>query len=363
MRLERHWHVVLLTAIALALTVPTNLVFGQQRGQVVVSTYGGSFIAAQRKAYFEPFERETGIHVVTTGEPEIAKVKAMVLSKNTEWDVAEFTMAGMYVMQQQNLLARIDYSGFPKSELSDMIPEVVTPYGIGTLVFGDVIAYNTKMYSAATAPTTWAQFWDFQRFPGKRSILAMDYDPAPLEVALLADGVSPKDLYPLDIDRAFRSLERIRPQILKWGGTGGVDAISLLATGEVVLSMASTGNVNNMIAQGGPIGATINEGLLYTDVWVIPQGAKNYQNALRFLQFASAARNQAVMAAIYPNGPANRGAYRYLSPEVAAKLPTSPQNLPKMILVNAKWWAQTDASGKTNAERVADVWHRWILRR
>jgi putative spermidine/putrescine transport system substrate-binding protein len=68
------------------------------------------------------------------------------------------------------------------------------------------------------------------------------------------------------------------------------------------------------------------------------------------------------MAAIYPNGPANRGAYRYLASDVAAKLPTAPQNLPKMILVNAKWWAQKDNSGKTNAERVADIWHQWILR-
>jgi putative spermidine/putrescine transport system substrate-binding protein len=352
---------MLALATIVGLVVTVSPVTGQQRGQVVISTYGGSFVAAQRRAYFEPFERETGIHVVVTGEPEIAKVKAMVENKNTEWDAAEFTMAGMFVMQQQNLLAPIDYSGFSKAELATMIPEVVTKYGIGTLVFGDVIAYNTKAYSAATAPKTWAEFWDTSRFPGKRSILAMDYDPAPLEVALLADGVSPKNLYPLDVDRAFKSLERIRPQILKWGGTGGVDAISLLATGEVSLSMASTGNVNNMIAQGGPVGDIINQGLLYTDVWVIPRGAKNYQNALRFLQFASAARNQAVMAAIYPNGPANRGAYRYLTPEIAAKLPTSPQNLPKMILVNAKWWSETDASGKTNAQRVADVWHQWIL--
>jgi putative spermidine/putrescine transport system substrate-binding protein len=350
-----------LLVLAAMLALPGGPVAGQT-GQVVIATYGGTFLQSQRRAYFEPFERETGIRVVLAGEPTLSKIKAMVESGKTEWDLAEDTLAGMYVMQRQNLLARIDYKDFPKEELQQMIPEVVKPYGVGTLFFASGIAYNVNAFPGGGHPKSWAEVWDTGRFPGPRILTAMDFDPAPLEIPLLADGLTPKGLYPLDIDRAFRALDRIRPNVAKWAGTG-VDASSLLASGEVVVGNASTGRILSNRDQGAPVNVEFNQALLYADVWVIPRGAKNYGNALRFLEFASRARNQALFAAIYPTAPANRGAYRYLSTAQASRLPTSPENVSKVLVVDAEWWAQTDSSGKSNAERVAERWRQWVLRR
>jgi putative spermidine/putrescine transport system substrate-binding protein len=51
-------------------------------------------------------------------------------------------------------------------------------------------------------------------FPGTR---ALRNDPQTvLEAALLADGVPRDKLYPLDVDRAFKKLEQIKPDIAVW---------------------------------------------------------------------------------------------------------------------------------------------------
>ena len=53
-------------------------------GVVRVCSYGGAFQDAQRKAYFEPFERLSGIKVIEAQGPDPAKIKAMVDTRNIE---------------------------------------------------------------------------------------------------------------------------------------------------------------------------------------------------------------------------------------------------------------------------------------
>ena len=39
-------------------------------------------------------------------------------------------------------------------------------------------------------------------------------------LALLADGVAPSKLFPLDLDRAFHKLDQIKPNVAVWWKTG-----------------------------------------------------------------------------------------------------------------------------------------------
>ena len=56
---------------------------------LTVVNFGGANGAAQKKAYFEPFEK-TGAKVVQVEyNGEQAKIKAMVETKNVTWDVVE----------------------------------------------------------------------------------------------------------------------------------------------------------------------------------------------------------------------------------------------------------------------------------
>ena len=66
---------------------------------------------------------------------------------------------------------------------------------------------------------------------------------------LLADGVAPDDLYPLDVDRAFAKLKPLLPDLIFW--EGGAQSQQLFRDGEVVM-----GNIwhtrANLLAQGEP---------------------------------------------------------------------------------------------------------------
>src|SRR6185312_6927631 len=84
----------------------------------------------------------------------------------------------------------------------------------------------------ANPPRNWADFWNVRKFPGARSLAL--HPSEMLEIALLADGVEPARLYPLDVPRALRSLSRIIPHIDVWWSSGAQSS-HLLGDGDVDL--------------------------------------------------------------------------------------------------------------------------------
>src|SRR5205823_2462578 len=77
-----------------------------------------------------------------------------------------------------------------------------------------------------TQPKSWADWWDVKKFPGARSM--RDHPVDNLEFALIADGVAMDKLYPLDVDRAFKKLDQIKPHVNVWWSTGQQPAQLLL---------------------------------------------------------------------------------------------------------------------------------------
>src|SRR5687768_218257 len=92
---------IVASAVALALS---GRVSAQGANTVVVASTGGRFQDGQRKAIFEPFEKATGIKVVEATGPTIARLKAMNMSGNVEWDVAMFVPADFLILNESNLL-------------------------------------------------------------------------------------------------------------------------------------------------------------------------------------------------------------------------------------------------------------------
>ena len=113
--------------------------------------------------------------------------------------------------------------------------EYKRPYGIKYALFLFVMAWDQRKITDADAPKTWADFWDTARYPGKRSLSANISDGSVLEAALLADGVALDKLYPLDVDRAFKSLERLGKDNIIWHSTNQ-EPIQQLTSGEVALA-------------------------------------------------------------------------------------------------------------------------------
>ncbi len=187
-------------------------------------------------------------------------------------------------------------------------------------------------------------------FPGAR---ALRRDPrGNLEFALLADGVKPADLYPLDVDRAFRSLDRIKDHVAVWW-VAGAEPAELLASGKVALASVWNGRAHNAAVEGGPVAVEWNQGMLDSDAWVIPRNSRHPELARRLIAFATEPGRQADNTKYIPYGPVNRQAMSRIPADVAAELPTSPANLAVQFKLDSRWWADNEA-------QVLKRWNAWL---
>jgi putative spermidine/putrescine transport system substrate-binding protein len=173
-------------------------------------------------------------------------------------------------------------------------------------------------------PKTWADFWNVAKWPGKRGLLYRAEQT--FEIALMADGVPPAKAMevlsaPGGVERALKKLDELKPHIHWW--KNGAESITLLASGEVAMSYAWNGRVasankTNNLNLKMELGAGHVSGCQY---WAIMKGSKNKDLAIKFIQYAVAAPQQADFVRVISYGPANRDAYALLTDAEKATLP------------------------------------------
>ena len=226
-------------------------------GVVRVCSYGGAFQAAQREAYFKPFEELSGIKVVESQGPDISKVKAMVDTGNVEYDVGEFDRASIINLERKGeYWEPIDYSLFDTDNID---PAFRYKYSVDMLPYGQIFGYRTDAFKG-DAPTGVADLWDTKRFPGSRSLQAGSGGLAPdLEVAIMATGVPKEKVYPINIDTAFASLGKIKPDVDKWWTAGAIPA-QLLNDNEVVMATAWNGRIYAIQQTGAKVAPVWKDG-------------------------------------------------------------------------------------------------------
>ena len=335
-------------AAAGALALPQ---LGRAADEVLVfSGFGGSSQDILREGLMAPFTKATGIRVVDTGPPDAAKIKAMVETQRVEWDVvhveADFVQRG----RNENLLERLDYNVI---STKDVIPEAIDDYGI-TFQFGStIIAYRTDTFAAGTGPKSWADFWDVNRFPGRRSLPKQTYHLFP--AALAADGVARDKLYPVDVDRVFRSLDRIRPHIVKFYD-GFPQAQQLIANKEVDMTSSTGARMVILQQQGAPVYIEMNQAIPWGDAWVVPRGAPHKEAAMKFINFAiQNEEGLALKAKKTYTGMANRRVDRLLDADTKRSLVTTPENFAKTLVGNDRWWAD-------NRAKMDQLMTAWLLK-
>lgn len=330
--------------------------------ELVVASWGGSRAAAFREVMFAPFERETGIKVRDDGPPEAARVRAMSQAGNVTWDILDTDIPAILTMAKNELLHPIDYGRLNAGRLA-RIPQVLKhQYGIGHLIYSFNIVYNTRTYPNGTHPKSWAEVWDGQKIRGGRSFPFRGGISPQLEFGLLADGVAPDKVYPMDVDRAWRAMDRLRPLVTKWYANHA-EAIQLLSSGEVDIC-CTIGPRGITAKQGGaPVDVEWNGGKLAPDNWAIPKGTRNLDAVYKFLDFALQPQIQAEVSKRVPYGPSNLDAFNHLSEAEAAVLNTAPANLSRQFWHDTDWWGATGTDGKTNVERETERYARWMLRR
>lgn len=365
--MRRKGYVVISAKMLVSISVCMAALFAlpagaQDNKQLVISSWGGSYSESQRKAFFEPFTKDTGIKIVEASAPKTAVIKAMVETGNVDVDVVVLTAFQYYTLAKEGLLERIDYTKLNQLNLDHIDAKLKQPYGVAAIYYSNVIAYNTEAFPKGKHPRTWAEFWDTKAFPGARSLRSARVEGQPdLEGALLADGVPMEKLYPLDLDRAFKSIEKIRPHVTKWFESPG-QAVEMLARGDVVLTEAPAARVEALKQQGAKVDYEWNQGKLRLDFWAIPKGSKRVAEAIKFIDSALDPQRQAAQTKIYAGGPTNLKAYEFVAKDLLPILPSSPDNLKVQYLFNDEYWLATAPDGKkTNQEIINDRWNAAVL--
>ena len=343
---------ILLALAAVAVGTWPQLTLGQGSGQqLVVASWGGPYQAAQRDFFFGPFERETGIHVVDVSEASQspAKIRTMADANRMEWDVSDVTANQFFPLVERALLEPLDFTGIATR---DFVPAAVHKYGLGSVFFSRGLAYRSDVYRLHQ-PQSWKDFWDVRRFPGPRAMTdALWFSHPDLEMALCADGVPVDKIYPIDVERAFRKLAEIKPNVTVWLKSGAQQT-QLIQQKEVFMSVAGAAAVELMRQRNVPVAYSWNCALLELDYWVVPKNAPHRAAAMRFVKFAADAQRQAQFAAKTAWGPTNLKSFRFIDSARAREIPTSPENLKLEVVSNAAWWV-------ANQERVVNRWNEWI---
>jgi putative spermidine/putrescine transport system substrate-binding protein len=304
--------------------------------QITVVNFGGANANAQKKAYYEPFEKRGTKVVSVEYNGEQAKIKVMVETKKVSWDVVEVESPDVARGCDEGLFEKLDYSKIGNK--ADFTPAAVTECGLGIFVWSTVMAYNGDKLK--DGPKTWADFWDVKKYPGKRGLRkGARYN---LEFALMADGVKPADVYKVlatkdGAERAFKKLGELKSSIQWW--EAGAQPPQFLVAGDVIMSTVYNGRIDAANREGKNLQIAWTGGIYDLDYWVIPKGAPNMDASLKFIAFASTAEAQAEYAKNIAYGPTNTKALAKLDAKVLANLPTSPANSKDALQFNLKFWA------------------------
>ncbi|KRR19053.1 ABC transporter substrate-binding protein [Bradyrhizobium lablabi] len=304
--------------------------------QITFVSQGGAYQKAQTVAILDPSAKKLGITINQDSIPDAwPAVKSQVASGKPTWDVVDMPTGNCLRGGEQGLVEKLDFAKLPNAAT---MPEAYrSAYSVTYEFYSSVLAFSRKKFPDA-APSSWADFWDVKKFPGRRAL--RNHPFATLEAALMADGVAPDKLYPLDVDRAFRKLEEIKPSITVWW-TSGAQSAQLLNDGEVDMVMAWNGRVSALMGEGAKVGFTFNQGILQSTSLCILKGAPNLATAVRFVNEAVDPVHQANLPLHIDYGPANPKAFDtgVIKPERVAQLPSAPDNASKQALMSYAWWS------------------------
>jgi putative spermidine/putrescine transport system substrate-binding protein len=354
----------LLLALAFMLIVLVGVLYLQTRPAPIltVMTWPGAYGRAQASAQMRPYGAERNVDVrPALWDGDLADVTRMVKTRAFKADVIDFELPTAVQACKQGLLEKIDPAILPPGAdgspaARDFVPGAIGPCWVGNVVYAQVMITSPKL---KRVPATLADFFDTQRFRGRRALnrAAPKFN---LELALLADGVAPGDVYntldtPEGLDRAFAKLTALHPI---WAHDS-VGALEWVKNGQAVMATALNGDVQ---AQKDFVPRIIWDHQLYElDVLAIPAGNPNKSRALDFIAYATGSAPLAGVANWVAFGPARHSAIPLVknNPETGTPmrplLPTAPENFRHAFAIDDGWWL-------AHGPAIAPRWQEFVSR-
>jgi putative spermidine/putrescine transport system substrate-binding protein len=324
--------IILMTALALFCAGAANA-----GNDITITGFGRANLRAMKKAYYGPFQKATGVTVNdVTYDGQMDQLIEMVKEGKPFWDVMQVETRTLDVGCREGLFEKLDQAKIIDKK-ADLVPGSLTECGVGAFAWSQALVYNADKVKGK--PASWADFWDVKKFPGKRGLRrSAKYT---LEIALLADGVAPADIYkvlatPEGVDRAFHKLDEIKPNAIWW--EAAPQPTLFLGDNRMVMTSAYTLWLGPEQRAGKNYKIVWNGSLYDFDNWAIPKGTPKIADAYKFIAFATKAANQKVFSEQIEYGPVNKKALSLLDAKLANTLPTAPVNLKGAIQIDLPFW-------------------------
>lgn len=304
------------------------------KGQnLVFAGFGGDVQKNEDAAWLKPFAAATGVKISQTDSPDLARLLLQQQAKNVNADVIQIEASTVNLSCGTTFAkVTIDRSQIdPALDLNDC--------GVPVVKFSFVLAYNAKLFP--TVPTSVTDFFDTDKFPGRRAALN-NINNGLTEVALLADGVPHDHLYPLDMTRALNKVDSIKASTDLKGSLALVQ--DALASGDVAMAILPNGRAFNAARSNPDIKVVFKDAITLYDNLAIPTGAKNLPAATAFLQYVARHKTQLALAERFPYGVGTRGAPAQLSEQARAFYPDTYAG--ELLIQDPKWWAANQASAQ-----------------
>jgi putative spermidine/putrescine transport system substrate-binding protein len=356
---------VLALSLALLASAPASAEDEQAEGQVAAPTkeltivsWGGAYTRSQMLAYVKPYRLLSGEWVsMETYNGGLEEIREQVETENVTWDVVDFELSDLIRGCREGLLEELDHGMLPPGDdgtpaADDFIPGAFTPCGVGQTVWSTVVGYDTEAVGES-APSTLADFFDVDEFPGKRGLRR---DPRViLEWALIADGVPRDRVYQVLATaagqaRAFAKLDTIKDQVVWYESWS--QAPQLLNDGGAVLVQSANGRIYKDIEDYDRPFVIVWDGNVFDlDVWSVVRGTPNRERAFEFVAFATQTTPLSGMQDV-AYGPTRRSAAQLVDPNVRDELPTA--HIDEGLKVDSAFWADF-------GEGLEEEFSRWLL--
>lgn len=304
--------------------------------KLTFAAYGGDGQQAMIDQWQKPYTAaHPNVTFLNTSPPDVSQVKAQVESGDVKWDVVATSPAAA----EQNCGTLFEPLSFPGLNTSQLIDQSVGKCYIGNFSNTTPLAYRTDAFpDPSKAPKTIEDFFNVKKFPGKRGIVT-NLQNGILEYPLLADGVAPSALYPLDVDRALKKLDTIRKDTVLAPNVGALE--QAVASKQVDMFLLPDSRLVSLMNQGVKITIVWDKTVVSVNAFAVPKGSKNLQAAEQFIQFVAGPQPQAGIAQALGVTPINKDAKPNLSPNAAKLAVFDPSVNPgQTITQDVEWYAK-----------------------
>ncbi|WP_349902443.1 extracellular solute-binding protein [Parafrigoribacterium humi] len=297
--------------------------------------YGGAGQQAQIDSWQVPYTADhPNVTFLNTSPASVATVKAQVLAGNVQWDVVNVAPAAAEencgTLFEKLIIPELDAKDFPEGTIGECY--------IGNFTNSPIVAYSNKAFpDPDKAPKTLADFFDTKKFPGKRGVVATLQDGM-MEYPLLADGVKPDDLYPLDVERALDKWDTIRDETIFAPNVG------------VLQQDVANNQVSMYILVASRQLALLNANVEITPIWdvtlaalnsfAVPKGSKKLASAEDFIRASVQPGPSAKVAELAGVAPINLKSEPNFGEHAATVNPFGDVNTGKIVSQNVKWYAK-----------------------